>query len=88
VHPYYLLDTCNKALMRMFVLPAWIHVGSQCLMRRALRVGEALRIDCVATEKWERKGHQFIRLKIVIADTTELLFEAEHTAIFRIAEKV
>ena len=72
--------------MRMFVLPAWIHVGSQCLMRRALR--EALRIDCVATEKWERKGHQFIRLKIVIADTTELLFEAEHTAIFRIAEKV
>jgi hypothetical protein len=87
VHPYYLLDTCNKALMRMFVLPAWIHVGSQCLMRRALKVGEALRIDCVATEKWERKGHQFIRLKIVIANTTELLFEAEHTAIFRIAEK-
>lgn len=87
VHPYYLLDTCNKALMRLFILPAWIHVGSQCTLRRALRVGEALRVDSVATEKWERKGHQFIRLKIVIASASELLFEAEHTAIFRIAEK-
>ncbi len=87
VHPYYLLDTCNKALMRMFLLPAWIHVGSECALLRPLQVGEPLRIDCVATAKWERKGHQFIRLKIIMATASALLFEAEHTAIFRIAEK-
>ena len=40
IHPYYLLDACNKALMRMFILPAWIHTGSDVIIRRPIRVGQ------------------------------------------------
>ncbi len=87
IHPYYLLDTCNKALMRLYVLPAWIHVGTRGTIHNALHVGDAVRVDCRPIDKWERKGHQFIRLTIAMFVGDTLAFEAEHTAIFRIAEK-
>lgn len=85
IHPYYLLDACNKALMRMFILPAWIHTGSQLTIYRALRVGQQITIRTVPVDKWERKGHQFIRLSIVMLVAGEVAAEVEHNAIFRIA---
>ena len=85
VHPYLLLKECNHALMRMFVLPAWIHVGSRLLLRAPIRVGDTLEIVSVPTEKWQRKGHQFIRLYIAFRGPSEVALEVWHTAIFRIA---
>lgn len=87
IHPYLLLDTCNRALMRQFVLPAWIHVGTAGTLWRPIRVGETVCVDCQPIDKWERKGHQFVRLYLCMFCDDELVFEAEHTAIFRIAEK-
>jgi len=87
IHPYFLLDTCNRALMRLYVLPAWIHVGTVGSMIRAIKVGEAITVDCRPIERWERKGHQFIRLYIAMFSQDDLVFEAEHTAIFSIAAK-
>ncbi len=86
IHPYYLLDACNKALMRMFILPAWIHTDSRLVIRRAIRSGQDLMVRAVPTHKWKRKGHQFIRLNIAMIHEGELAMQAEHTAIFRIAE--
>jgi acyl dehydratase len=85
IHPYYLLDACNKALMRMFVLPAWIHTGSRLTLRRAIRVGQAIDVRAVPIQKWERKGHQFIKLYIAMWVDEEVALEVEHTAIFKIA---
>lgn len=85
IHPYYLLDACNKALMRMFILPAWIHTGSRLILRRPLRVGQAIEVRAVPVEKWERKGNQFIKLYVSMWESDELALEVEHTAIFRIA---
>ena len=85
IHPYYLLDACNKALMRMFILPAWIHTGSDVIIRRPIRVGQGILIRTVPTEKWERKGHQFIRLSITMSVDDEPAIQVQHTAIFRIA---
>ena len=86
IHPYYLLGACNEALKRMFILPAWIHVGSRLKIRKAIRVGQNIVVQSKATEKWEHKGHQFIRLGIAMFTEEELALEAEHTAIFRIAQ--
>lgn len=85
IHPYYLLDACNKALMRMFILPAWIHTGSQLTIRRPIRIGQQITVRSVPTEKWERKGHQFIRLAIAMIVEGEPAATISHTAIFRIA---
>jgi acyl dehydratase len=85
LHPYYLLQECNKALMRQFIMPAWIHTGSAVTFRHALRVGKALEMFAVPVQKWEHKGHQFIKLYMVIRADDKVALEVEHTAIFRIA---
>ncbi|MCG8413002.1 MAG: hypothetical protein MI746_02185 [Pseudomonadales bacterium] len=86
IHPYYLLDACNKALMRMFYLPAWIHTGSKLILRKGLRVGQDIEVRTLPIEKWERKGHQFIKLYIAMWEAGDVALEVEHTAIFKLAE--
>lgn len=85
VHPYLLLKECNHALMQMFIMPAWIHAGSRLLLREPVCVGETLEIVTVPIEKWQRKGHQFIRLYIAFRNASRVSLEVWHTAIFRIA---
>ena len=46
---------------------------------------QALKIHAVPIEKWERKGHQFIKLYIAMWSDDEVAVEVEHSAIFRIA---
>jgi len=85
LQPYLILKTCNKALMNMFVMPAWIHTGSKLVLRRPLRVGQNISVRCMPIDKWERRGHQFIKLYIAMLVDDELALEVEHSAIFRIA---
>jgi len=85
IHPYFLLDACNQALMRMFILPAWIHVGSKIVIRQPLTLGRSITVKTVPIDKWERKGHQFIKLYIVFLNDEAVAVEVEHTAIFKIA---
>jgi len=85
IHPYYLLDACNKALMRLFILPAWIHTGSQLTLRRPIKVGHSIEIHSIPVQKWERKGHQFIKLYVSLWAEGEIALEVDHTAIFKIA---
>ena len=85
LHPYYLLHECNKILKSMYILPAWIHVGSRLVFRRALRIDQALQIYAVPIDKWRRKGHEFIKLYMVVKADNEIALEVEHTAIYKIA---
>ncbi len=86
IHPYYLLDACNKALMRIFYLPAWIHTGSKLILRKGLRVGQDIEVRTMPIKKWERKGHQFIKLYIAMWEAGDVALEVEHTAIFKLAD--
>ena len=85
-HPHHMLSLANQVLMREYEMPAWIHVGSETLRHAAVRVGDVLDIQAVPTEKWERKGHQFIRLWIGYWRADVLVTEMQHTAIFKVAE--
>ncbi|MFT4671842.1 MAG: acyl dehydratase [Pseudohongiellaceae bacterium] len=85
IHPYFLLDACNQALMRLFVLPAWIHTGSKITLRAPLLVGQPIEMKTVPIDKWERKNHQFIKLYIAMLVEGDVVAEIEHTAIFKIA---
>jgi len=85
LHPYFLLDACNKTLMRQYTMPAWIHTGSHLVMRKPLQVGHNIEIRCVPMEKWEQRGHQYIKLYIAMLESDEVALEIYHTAIFRIA---
>ena len=85
IHPYYLLEACNKTLMRQFILPAWIHTGSRLVIRKPLQAGQEIEVRAIPIEKWEHKGHQFIKLYVAMMIQGEAAIEVEHSAIFHIA---
>ena len=85
LHPHVLLSLANRAFTRRYRLPAWIHVGSTIRSMRQLRVGEEIEIRCVPTRKWQRKGHEFVDLRIVYLVAGQVATEIVHTSIFKIA---
>jgi acyl dehydratase len=85
-HPHWLLSAANQALTREYLMPAWIHVGSEIRFRELVRVGDTLAVHAVPVEKWERKGHQFVRLYVAYKRLDVLTTEIFHTAIFRVAD--
>jgi acyl dehydratase len=87
LHPHAILSQANQVLVRRYVMPAWIHTGSEIRFRRLLRVGDEIEVRAVPLEKWERKGHQFIKLYVAYAVRGELATEIFHTAIFRVAAR-
>lgn len=84
-HPHWMLAVANQALVREYVLPAWIHVGSEIRMHRRLKVNQTVEVQAVPLDKWERKGHQFLRLFVRFVRDGEVTTEILHTAIFRVA---
>lgn len=84
-HPHWLLSVANQALTREYLMPAWIHVGSEIRFRDLVRVGDTLAVNAVPLEKWEKKGHQFVRLYVACSRLEHLTTEIFHTAIFRVA---
>ncbi len=85
-HPHWLLSVANQTLTREYLMPAWIHAGSEIRFRELVRVGDSLAVNAVPLEKWEKKGHQFLRLYVTYTRLEVLTTEIFHTAIFRIAE--
>lgn len=86
VHPHYLLSLANDALMQEYQMPAWIHVKSKISHRLALSVGQEVLLRCVVTDRWERKGHQFIAIHLSFWLGDDVAVDIKHQAIFRIAE--
>jgi hypothetical protein len=87
LHPHAILSQANQVLVRRYVMPAWIHTGSEIRFRKLLRVGDAIEMRAVPIEKWEKKGHQFIKLYIACLVDGEVTTEVYHTAIFKVGEK-
>ncbi len=82
LHPGLVLRQANFALRNRFTLPAWIHTGSRIVFHRPLRLGREYEVRAIPEEKWERKGHQFVRLYVAIRSGEATLAEVLHTAIF------
>lgn len=87
LHPFWLLRECNAAFVRSYILPAWIHVGSDISWHRPIHVGDTVEVRMVPIEKWDKKGHEFTKLYIAFLVDGEPRVEVEHTSIFRIATK-
>jgi len=83
LHPGFVLRQANHVLRNRFTLPAWIHVASRIAFHDVLRAGTAFEVRAVPEEKWERKGHEMVRLYVAIRSGTRTYAEVRHTAIFR-----
>jgi len=83
VHPGILLRQCNRIFSEHFILGPWIHVASDITTYRPCQVREALEIRGVPVQKFEKKGHEFVVLDILICAAGEAVQRVKHTCIFR-----
>ena len=87
LHPHALLSTANRAFSNRFELPAWLHVGSEIVLREPVRVGDDIDVRAVPLEKWRKRGHEFVTLYVAYIVDGVVKTEIRHTAIFKLARK-
>ena len=83
LHPGFILRQANFVLRKRFIIPAWIHAASRITFFDALRVGADYEVRAIPEEKWNHKGHEFVRLYVAVRCGERTVAEILHTAIFR-----
>ncbi len=85
-HPGYLLQGANWILIANVELGPWIHVGSEVTHFAAAGDGDRVSIRGRVAEIYERKGHQFVELDLLlVANDATPLQHVRHVAIYEVA---
>jgi len=82
VHPGTVLRMCNYALFRNVKMGPWIHVGSKVQNLGAARVGETLSARARVRANYEKKGHRFVDLDVLVLANERPVAQVVHTAIY------
>lgn len=84
VHPGIILRLANRALGRNVRLGPWIHVGSTIRNHALAHYGDHLAARAKVTAEYDRKGHRFAELDVLITANAETcVARIHHTAIYR-----
>jgi acyl dehydratase len=87
VHPALMLRLSNSALKDNVKLGPWIHVASSIRHCGLARAGASLAAHAEVAANYERKGHRFVDLDVVIvADGIRAVAQVRHTAIYRLRQ--
>lgn len=87
IHPAFMLRLSNLALKDNVKLGAWIHAASSIRHFGLAHAGESLAAHARVAANYERKGHRFVDLDVVIvADESRVVAQVRHTAIYRLRQ--
>lgn len=87
VHPAFVLRLANLVLKDNVKLGPWVHVGSSLRHYGLAHVGESLAGHAEVAENYERGGHRFVDLDVVIvANEIRQVATLRHTAIYRLRQ--
>jgi len=87
VHPAFMLRLSNLALKDNVRLGAWIHAASSIRHFGLARAGVTLAAHAEVAANYERKGHRFVDLDVVIvANGKRAVAQVRHTAIYRLRQ--
>jgi acyl dehydratase len=85
VHPSWMLRLSNSALKDNVRLAAWVHTGSAIRHCAIAHTGSTLAAHARVQNNYERKGHRFVDLDVVIvADGKRVVAQVQHSAIYRL----
>jgi hypothetical protein len=85
VHPGLLLQQANRALAENVRLGPWIHAASDVVHCGMARAGEPLVTRGRVARVFERGGHGFVSLDVVVWGASERpVLHVSHTAIYRL----
>ena len=83
VHPGNILRMANFALFRNVRLGPWIHVGSRVQHLSLARAGETLAARARVIANYEKKGHRFVELDVLVLANERPVAQVLHTAIYQ-----
>jgi len=87
VHPAFMLRLSNFALKDNVKLGPWIHAASSIRHCALAHAGESLAAHAQVAANYERKGHRFVELDVVIvANRARAVAQVRHTAIYRLRQ--
>jgi hypothetical protein len=77
----------NAVLMANIELPPWIHVETRTRHLAAVRDGEPVEVRALVAGLWERRGHRFVDLDVlVLGETGQPAAQLRHIAIYELAQ--
>jgi acyl dehydratase len=79
-----LLTLSNRLLMQNVQLGPWLHAASEIRHFSLALDGERLSVRGRVAERFERKGHKFVVLDIVVTAGDRLVQHVRHTAIYEL----
>jgi hypothetical protein len=82
-HPGWLLTWANLALTSNFVLGPWIHVSSEVQNLSSVKDGERIDVRGRVIRTFERKGHQFVELDLLLRADERAAAQIHHVAIYQ-----
>jgi hypothetical protein len=83
-HPAVLLALANEILARNVILGPWIHAASEIRKFSVAKDGQEIRVRGKIESCYERKGHEFVVLNVMIlAENHRPIEHVRHTAIWR-----
>ena len=83
MHPGNVLRMANFALFRNVRMGPWIHVGSRVQNLGLARAGETLAARSRVTASYEKKGHKFVELDVLVLANDRPVAQVLHTAIYQ-----
>ena len=87
VHPAIALRLANSALKENVKLGPWIHAASAIRHCSLARAGVTLAAHAVVAANYERKGHRYVELDVVVvADERRAVAQIRHTVIYRLRQ--
>lgn len=84
-HPGFLVRWGNAALVQSVVLGPWIHVSSEVEHLSLARFGDHITSSAIVTDLFERKGHKFVDLDVLmVTNGTRPVMRIHHRAIYEV----
>jgi hypothetical protein len=81
-HPAWLLRFANTVLAANVELGPWIHVASTAQHFAAVQDGERVTTRACVLDEYERKGHRFVELDVLVGVGSRPAMRVHHTAIY------
>jgi hypothetical protein len=82
-HPGWVLRTANWILSDNVRLGPWIHVGSTVRNLGLITDGAEVETRAIVRAEYEKKGHRFVDLDVVVMADGVPVATIDHTAIYR-----
>jgi hypothetical protein len=82
-HPAILLALANQVFIDNYELGPWIHASSEVRKFSSAKDGETISVHAKIEDRFERKGHEFVILDVLIAAGPRIVESVRHTAIWR-----